>query len=312
MCERFFRFPGIFKLVQAMACQAILGVRAYNLSRKSPTVGYLLACAYVVCCTFEGVTTIYGRRMMYTEPLGNCSSIGPHGQLGGWVYYNVAFIYDFVVTMTSIIYLLKLKPTGSSVMSRVSRMMLVDGLGYFLVLALANLSSLAFYRTTDIKFSGTPENAGQLQTAVASLGYCLRWVMSQKLIIHLHEASVARREDSMNNIVTRDGTYNPQFTSVKTGGFSLTVPDFESSDDQTRPSDDTRASSERHAQARGRPQQEPQWEEEEDHQVEVRIERTMRAADSSLLMTTRSVRWDPGLEERERDDDENGSRRTRR
>lgn len=259
VCQRYFLTPSIFKLFQAMVTQAILGVRAYNLSRKSAHVGYAIICIYLICCAFQWITTLFDRKISWNPNVRNCATIGPHGELGGWVYYAVAIVYDFSMTAFCVAFLLKLKPTSSSVMSRVSRMMLVDGLWYFIVLALANLSSLSFYRVTDSKFASMPTVAGQVQTAVASLGYCVRWVMSQKLIIHLYEASIARRNESIQNAITV-GTH---FTSAKTGvpgRLSLTVPSLD---------DDEWSVESRGGNERGES-------DENMREVEVRMERTVR------------------------------------
>ncbi|KAF7362110.1 hypothetical protein MVEN_00556800 [Mycena venus] len=109
--------------------------------------------------------------------------------------------------------------------------MLVDGLWYFVVLTLVNFLNLGFYRF----FS--PVQWGDVQTAAASLGYCVTWVMSQRLLIHLHEASVERRNESIGAAVTitqhiasaRDVSraIRSQFESKNGGGFDLTVPDFD-------------------------------------------------------------------------------------
>ncbi|KAF7327210.1 hypothetical protein MKEN_00298100 [Mycena kentingensis (nom. inval.)] len=204
-CSRFYLLASIFKMFQAMVSQAILvhrvGFRAYSLSRKSPTVGYALLSVYLVCVPLEWMTSVYRRRISFNPAVGNCGSIGPNGAFGGWVYYCVAIIYDFIMTMFCIVFLLRLKPLATSFMARVSRMMLVDGLWYFLVLGLANVACAVFYRITDIKFASTPRMTGEMQTAAASLGYTVRWIMSQKLIIHLHEASMARRDESLADAV---------------------------------------------------------------------------------------------------------------
>jgi len=145
------------------------------------------------------------------------------------VHYAVAIVYDFVITVICISFLLKLKTSKGSMMSRVTRMMLVDGVWYFIGLALVNLLNLGFYHGA---------SRLEVQTAAASLGYCVTWIMSQRLLIHLHEVSVERRNESIDAAVTitqhltsaRDVSraVRSQFDSKKSGrGFDLTVPDFD-------------------------------------------------------------------------------------
>ncbi|KAJ7039162.1 hypothetical protein C8F04DRAFT_950435, partial [Mycena alexandri] len=72
----------------------------------------------------------------------------------------------------------------------------------------------------------------------ATLGYCVTWIASQRLLIHLHaEASVERRNESIGAAVTitrhiastRDVSraMRSQFESKNGLSFNLTVPDFD-------------------------------------------------------------------------------------
>ncbi|KAF7315257.1 Zn(2)-C6 fungal-type domain-containing protein [Mycena indigotica] len=255
-CRQYFLVPSVFKgfcaqfydktssdskttVLQAMVSQAILAVRAYNLSRKSANIGVMLLSIYLICCTLEWITTLHdrsiGTQVAYNSAIGNCASKSPNGGLGGWVHYAVAIIYDFVTSMFCIVFLLKLRPASSSIMARVVRMMLVDGLWYFLGLALVNITNLIFYRQINKQTYATVQIAVEVQTAGASMGYAVTWIMSSKLIIHLHEASLKGRNESGDAVtVTRQLTsardvsraIRSQFES-KNGDF--TIPDMESS-----------------------------------------------------------------------------------
>ncbi|KAF7298130.1 hypothetical protein HMN09_01034400 [Mycena chlorophos] len=241
-CRRYFLLPGAFKVLQTCVSQAILGIRAYNLSRKSTLIGTILLTGYLICCTLQWISTLYERTMSYKPDIGNCASKSPaESALGGWVHYAVALVYDFATSMVCVWYLLKLRPLTSSVMSRVSRMMLVDGLWYFLALALVNVINLIFYRRPDIgPPSASTQSEVELQTAAASLGYAMTWIMSSKLLVHLRDASTELKDDSLpNGAVTvthqlssaRDisRALRSQFKSKSGGRFELTVPDFEAS-----------------------------------------------------------------------------------
>ncbi|KAJ7078844.1 hypothetical protein B0H15DRAFT_859491 [Mycena belliarum] len=225
-CRHYFLFPSIFKVLQAMVSQAILGIRAYNLSRKSAKIGIALSIIYIISCTLEGLTTLYKREMVYH---GNCASASPHGPYGGWIHYAVALIYDFTTTVFCVVFLLRLKPSSDSIMARVSTMMLVDGVWYLVALAMVNSLNVGFYRASPI--------GNEIQTAAASLGYAVTWIMSQKLLIHLHDASVERRNESVAAAatVTRYITsarevsraIRSQFESKNERDHDLTVPDFD-------------------------------------------------------------------------------------
>jgi len=237
-----------------MVSQLILGVRAYNLSRKSVSIGRALVTLYLIACALEWLATLYGRTMVYQSALGNCASRSPHGLLGGWVHYAVCVIYDFITTVICVVYLLKLKTSSASIMSRLTKTMLVDGVWYFVALALVNFLNLGFYRATVL--------ADEVQTAAASLGYTVTWVMSQRLIIHLHEVSVERRNESIRAAVTITQPFSSaravsrairsQFESKNGRGLDLTVPDFDLESIQSAPCT------------------------HEDVDVQVRIERTVR------------------------------------
>ncbi|KAJ6526709.1 hypothetical protein B0H19DRAFT_544512 [Mycena capillaripes] len=229
-CRRFYVIPSLFKVVQSMVSQAILGLRAYNLSRKSGNIGYSLLLFYFVASSLEWLSTVQNRTMVFTGPIGNCGSHSPTSAWGGWVSYVVAIIYNFVTTVVCIFFLLKMKTSNGSIMSRVTRMMLVDGLWYFVVLTAINFVNLVFNRL------GSLSDLVQ-QTAAASPGYCVTWIMSQRLLIHLYEVSVERRNEAIGAAVTitqqiataRDVSraIRSQFESKSGRGFDLTVPDFD-------------------------------------------------------------------------------------
>ncbi|KAF7340449.1 hypothetical protein MVEN_01965100 [Mycena venus] len=160
----------------------------------------------------------------------SCGSHSPTSAWGGWVSYVVAIIYNFVTTVVCIFFLLKMKTSNGSMMSRVTRMMLVDGIWYFVALTAINFVNLLFNRLPSLSKQAQ-------QTAAASLGYCVTWIMSQRLLIHLYEASVERRNESIGAAVTitqqiaaaRDVSHaiRSQFESKNGRGFDLTVPDFD-------------------------------------------------------------------------------------
>jgi hypothetical protein len=187
-CGHFFLFPPAFKVVQAMVTQAILGIRAFNLSRRSKAIGWFLLSVYCVACILQWVVTLYQRIPVLGNVHDNCRAVGQTQTLGAYIFYAIAMIYDVTTTSISIWYLLKYKLAASnSVMTKLSRMMLYDGLGYFIVLTGINIFNLILFKTSQ-----------DIQTAASSLGYCVSWIMSQRLLIHLYDASRERREEDLD------------------------------------------------------------------------------------------------------------------
>ncbi|KAK0454711.1 hypothetical protein EV421DRAFT_437613 [Armillaria borealis] len=222
-CARFYALPSIFKVLQAMVSQAILGIRAYNLSRRSRKVLYTLLFLYLSACVLQWISTV-AKRTAYRDPLyGNCRALVSMWPFGAWNHYAVAITYDVATTAISVIYLLKFKLNStSSIMLK----MIYDGLGYFSVLTGVNVVNLVLYQT---KYD--------IQLAATSVGYCVTWIMSQRLLIHLHDASRERRMQTINTemTITRDienardvsHALRSQFRPKSGLSFELTVPDFD-------------------------------------------------------------------------------------
>ncbi|TFK25561.1 hypothetical protein FA15DRAFT_668453 [Coprinopsis marcescibilis] len=191
-CLRFYMLPPIFKVLQAMVSQAILGVRAFNLSRRSKRVGWVLLTIYFIAAVLQWVTTLYQRVPLVDSELGNCRAFNEGKELGAWIFYAIAMIYDIGITAMSIYYLLRYKLVmKNTMMAKVTRMMMYDGLGYLLVLTGINTLNLLLYKT-----------ASEIQTAGSSLAYCVAWIMSQRLLIHLYDASRERQAGSYDEAVT--------------------------------------------------------------------------------------------------------------
>lgn len=193
-CRHYYLLPSVFKVLQAMVSQMILGIRAFNLSTRSRRIGMILIFLYVSTCTMEWLPTLY-RRIPTVDEHGNCRGKfdSKSVPLNAWVYYVAAIVYDVGVTVISVGYLLKHKHTSIShtMLSRITRMMLYDGIGYFVFLTGVNVVNLMIYRSNS-----------EMQTAGASLGYAATWIFTQRLLIHLHEMSLDRRNESMYEAYT--------------------------------------------------------------------------------------------------------------
>ncbi|KAJ3988841.1 hypothetical protein F5890DRAFT_1550152 [Lentinula detonsa] len=213
---------------------------------KSYNQRYLKPSWVFAAAALEGLTNLYHRTVCESPsfflcfiPLnpdskfikGNCRGVFQIEHLGAWIYYVVAIIYDLATSTICMIYLYKYKAASNSFFAKVTRMMFYDGVGYFTALTCVNILNLVIYRASQ-----------EIQTAAASLGYCVTWIMSKRLIIHLHEVSMKRRIDTVANAATSSSqSTSSEFSSsheirthVKarspTASLDLTIPDFDMED----------------------------------------------------------------------------------
>uniref|UniRef100_A0A0W0FWN6 Uncharacterized protein n=1 Tax=Moniliophthora roreri TaxID=221103 RepID=A0A0W0FWN6_MONRR len=131
------------------------------------------------------------------------------GSLTAWIYYMVAIIYDLGTTAISVTYLLKHQfSSPSTMLARLTKMMLYDGIGYFVFLTIINCANLIIYHADpDIQTAwlvihfvhrATLTDTGAIS---ASLGYTATYIFSQRLLLSLYEVSSERRAQTI------DGTY---------------------------------------------------------------------------------------------------------
>jgi hypothetical protein len=169
------------KVVQIMVTQAILGIRTYGISLRNPWIGRILLSTYILGAALQWFFSFFGRIPVMTD--GNCTAASAHPKnaVSTWSFYLVAMLYDCLTLSISIFYLVKVKYVASGT-SRLFKILLYDGLGYFVVLTLTNLANILLFRGTD----------NGLQTTGASFGYSVTWIMSQQILIHLHDARTDR------------------------------------------------------------------------------------------------------------------------
>ncbi|KAH7876826.1 uncharacterized protein C8R40DRAFT_1098978 [Lentinula edodes] len=231
-CSHYYLIPSIFKVIQSTVSQIILGLRAFNLSRRSRLVGGSLLVLLIAATALEGLTNLYHRTAVLDPQFGNCRGVFQIMHLGAWIYYVVAIIYDLTTSTICMVYLNKYKTASNSFFAKVTRMMFYDGIGYFTALTCVNILNLVIYRASQ-----------DIQTAAASLGYCMTWIMSKRLIIHLHEISMKRRIDtaadaassstsqSISSVYSVSHVVRTQFKpKASTVSLDLTIPDFDLED----------------------------------------------------------------------------------
>lgn len=175
-CQHYYLATPAFKVMQSMISQVILGVRTFNIARRDRRIGIALLLLYLISISVEWFTDLYHRIPVVVD--GNCTPVDSGKTLSAWLYYLAAMLYDLVMLTVSTTHLLRYNPLSTKV-GRLVRVLIYDGIGYFIVLSAANLLNLILYHTTD----------SETQSAGASLGYAVTWIMSQRILINIREMS---------------------------------------------------------------------------------------------------------------------------
>ncbi|KIK35828.1 hypothetical protein CY34DRAFT_557749, partial [Suillus luteus UH-Slu-Lm8-n1] len=76
---------------------------------------------------------------------------------------------------------------------RLVRILIYDGIGYFIVLTASNVLNLILYHTTNF----------DTQSAGASMGYAVTWIMSQRILIHIREMTEPDPQRMENVVIAR-------------------------------------------------------------------------------------------------------------
>ncbi|KAG1764513.1 hypothetical protein EDD22DRAFT_447582 [Suillus occidentalis] len=173
-CQQYYLVAPIFKAIQTMISQIILGVRTFNIARRDRRIGIAILLMYFFLVSVEWFTDISQRAPVVIN--GNCTSADAGRTLSTWFFYLAAMLYDIVMVTISTIHLLHYNPLSSRV-ERLVRVLIYDGIGYFIVLTASNVLNLILYHTTNF----------ETQSAGASMGYAVTWIMSQRILIHLRE-----------------------------------------------------------------------------------------------------------------------------
>ncbi|KAG0693751.1 hypothetical protein DFH29DRAFT_376601 [Suillus ampliporus] len=189
-CQHYYMVAPIFKVIQTMISQVILGVRTFNIARRDRRIGIALVLLYFVSVSLEWFTNMFDRTPVVVN--GNCTPGNVGKTLTAWFYYIAVMLYDLVVLTISTVYLLRYNPLSSR-LERLVRVLIYDGIGYFVVLTGSNIFNIILYHTSDI----------ETQAAGASMGFAVTWIMSQRILIHLRELSEAETLRLDNVVVVR-------------------------------------------------------------------------------------------------------------
>ncbi|KAI0252205.1 hypothetical protein BJV78DRAFT_380092 [Lactifluus subvellereus] len=185
-CGHYYYVAPVFKVIQLMVSQAILGLRTYCISIRNIWVGRIILSTYVIVVGFQWFSNL-----LYLIPImtnGNCVAASSHPQLpvSAWSFYLAAMLFDCIALSISTVYLLRMRVAGASSVSRLVNIMLYDGLGYFVALTAVNTLNVFLHR--EINHS--------IPSSGVSLGYAITGIMNQRLLIHPRELSEARRKET--------------------------------------------------------------------------------------------------------------------
>ncbi|KAI0300439.1 hypothetical protein B0F90DRAFT_411236 [Multifurca ochricompacta] len=145
-CNQFYLIPPIMRVAQSMVSQAILGLRAYTIAGRNPSIGIVLLTGYVISVAVEWFANLYHRFPLVVNGDCNAASISPNAFISTWLFYLGAILYDILTLAISMAYLLKYRANSPYLLRFVS-MMIYDGLGYFVALTAINVVNAVLFRT---------------------------------------------------------------------------------------------------------------------------------------------------------------------
>ncbi|KAI8986713.1 hypothetical protein BD414DRAFT_415837 [Trametes punicea] len=193
-CARYYIAPPIFKVVQTMVSQMILGIRTINISRRSRGITWTVVSVFFLITTAQWFLNLWNRvressRADHLATRPSCTAGNKPPILTVWLYYLLSMVFDILTLSISTVYLIGFNPKSGKCVLPIS--MLTDGLVYFVALTGVNIFNLILYRKTD----------EATQSSGVSLGYALTWIMSQRILIHLRDAAAAHNRTITTQLV---------------------------------------------------------------------------------------------------------------
>ncbi|KAJ7229435.1 hypothetical protein C8J57DRAFT_1534409 [Mycena rebaudengoi] len=194
-CRRYYWLAPILKLLLYMTSQAVLGLRTYAVSRKSPHVLKMLVVLYILATTAECISSFWKRirdipfqrqvsivvldstGWVHLPILHSCTSGNPPGVHLASLYYVGWLTFDVVTMLISTAYLWKFSGKNRFSRSQFGKMMLEDGIVYFIALSAMNIVNIVFYNN--------PITA--VQASAGPLGFAFTMIFSGRFILNLSE-----------------------------------------------------------------------------------------------------------------------------
>ncbi|KAK7018156.1 hypothetical protein R3P38DRAFT_2539156 [Favolaschia claudopus] len=188
-CNQFFWLFPIFKLFLYIVSQVILSLRTYAVSRKSSVVLYILLGLFLISGAAEFAATFWKRVREYLLsiilqfnlliPFVSCTSGNLPGVKVASLFYAGTLLFDIGALSLTAVYLWKFSNSSRAPLSRLAKMMIEDGIMYFVALTSMNIVNLIFFQDQD----------PVLQSAASSLGFAVTMIYSGRFILTLSERS---------------------------------------------------------------------------------------------------------------------------
>ncbi|KAJ8469191.1 hypothetical protein ONZ51_g9150 [Trametes cubensis] len=110
-CARYYIAAPIFKVIQTMVSQLILGIRTINISRRSTLVTWIVACAFLSFTTAQWFLNLWNRVPVQGRH-NNCTAGNTPPVLTVWLYYLLSMAFDILTLGISTIYLVSFSPNS--------------------------------------------------------------------------------------------------------------------------------------------------------------------------------------------------------
>ncbi|KAG1728802.1 hypothetical protein EDB19DRAFT_1832657 [Suillus lakei] len=195
-----------------LSSKVILGVRTFNVAKRDRRIGIVLLLIYFFLVSVEWFTDMFARTPVVIN--GNCTPADAGKVLSTWFFYLTAMLFDIVMVAVSTTHLLRYNPMSSRV-ERLIRVLIYDGIGYFIILSgkVKRVEShpLSYDRFRDaarlcwlvlvISRQGYSDCSERIIRA--SIGYAVTWIMSQRILIHIQEMREPDDQHLENVVIAR-------------------------------------------------------------------------------------------------------------
>ncbi|KAG8742214.1 hypothetical protein FRC10_001793 [Ceratobasidium sp. 414] len=210
-CHHYHLVAPLLKMFATLISQLIISIRTYAISRKSQWVLWTLTGLFCLSCVPEGLGNVWQRKAVQNSTVrlhhvlphlrdsdapvspvkvswdifsftlaflrtftDSCTSGNLPEHKIAWVHYLAAVVFDTVAMGIATFYLYS--PTKTTI-TGLAKVMLEEGLLYFIFLTVANVVNLCMFLTADIA----------TQSCAAVFGQAVTMIMSQRIILNLQE-----------------------------------------------------------------------------------------------------------------------------
>lgn len=172
-CHHYHLVAPLLKMFATLISQVIISIRTYAIARKAKWVLYTLSTLFILSCVPEILGNAWQRKAVQNSTF-NCTSGNLPEHKVAWVHYLAAVVFDTIAMGIATFYLYS--PTKTTI-TGLARVMLEEGLMYFIFLTIANVVNLAMFLLADIS----------AQSSAAVFGQAVTMIMSQRIILNLQE-----------------------------------------------------------------------------------------------------------------------------